>query len=178
MKVILAVLMVLAVFGQSLAQAYRPKAGETVLKVEVEGRGDLFIRLYTKEAPKTTAYVLGLVRQGYYDGLKFHRVERTPRPYLAQIGDPATRASSKQVVAQETKLGIENTGYSHEIGAVGLVRDRQDRDIASSQFYIMLAPAKFLDGNYTVFGQVVSGLEVLSKLEKNDRVIAVTVLNG
>lgn len=177
-RILLLVLCVFAVFGQASAQAYRAKAGETVLKVEVEGRGDIYIKLYTKEAPKTTAFVLGLVKQGFYDGLKFHRVERSPRPYLAQVGDPSTRTSGKTVPIAETRLPVENTGYSHEVGAVGLVRDRQSPDVASPQFYLMLAPAKFLDGNYTVFGQVVQGLDVLQKLDRNDRVIAITVQNG
>lgn len=174
----------LAVAASGWAQSYSPKPGETVLRVAIEGRGNLYIRLFTDEAPKTSAHISKLAKQGFYDGQRFFRVVRQPRPFLVQVGDPQSKSKDLDDPDMGTggsgaKIAYENSGKLNDrAGMVGLSHREGDRDAGDSQFYILLAPSKFLDGNYTVFGQVVAGLDVLQKIEKGDRVTAVTVLGG
>jgi cyclophilin family peptidyl-prolyl cis-trans isomerase len=173
------ILGLLLTLSAAFAQSYSPKSGETVIKVAIEGRGNVFIRLYTKEAPKTSAHIVDLVRTGFYDNQRFHRVVKSPRPYLVQIGDPATKTRDVEDTGNGgsgSKVAYEDSGLSHEIGAVGLAAPKGEKDSGDSQFYIMLAPAKFLDGNYTVFGKVVAGMDVVQKIERGDRVVSVTLV--
>jgi cyclophilin family peptidyl-prolyl cis-trans isomerase len=174
-------LFVLAVapFGQTAQLG----PGETAVRLEIEGKGDIVFKLFTKEAPKTTAQIIKLVKQGFYNDLKFHRVERQPRPYLAWFGDPTTKEKSLDdpkvgTGGSGTKIPFEANGRTHIVGAVGLARPKDDKDGGDSQFYFVLGPAGFLDGNYTIFGQVVVGLDVLKKIEKGDRATAVTIIGG
>lgn len=180
MRTLLVLLIALLVFALGGAQDYRPAAGETALKVTVEGRGSFFVKLHTREAPRTTAHILGLVRRQFYDGQRFHRVVRQPRPYLVQIGDPASRndVESAGSGGSGARIPFEDSGYKHVTGAVALAALTGEKDQGDSQFYIMLAPAGFLDGNYTVFGQVVQGMDVVQRIQRGDRVSAVTVLGG
>jgi len=159
--------------------AYRPKAGETVLKLEIEGRGDVYILLHTKEAPKATTHVLGLAKSGFYDGQKFHRVENSPRPYLVQIGDPKSKTGDLSGSGGSgAHIPFEESGFTNVAGAVGLARPVNNADGGDSQFYILLDRSSFLDGNYTVFGMVVGGMDVLRKVEKGDQVLRVTAIAG
>lgn len=162
-------------------QEYRGKPGETVMKIAVEGRGNIFIQLFTKEAPKTTARIIELVRSGFYNGQKVHRIVRSPRPYLVQMGAPSSKTKNLDdpaLLEEGTgqKLAYEESGISNTAeGVVGLSALPGDRNTGDCQFHILLAPAKFLDGNYTVFGRVVSGIEVVRKLEKGDRIVSITI---
>jgi cyclophilin family peptidyl-prolyl cis-trans isomerase len=160
--------------------AYRPKAGETVLKIEVEGRGDVVIRLFTDKAPKTTSQIQRLVRSGFYNGQRFHRVEKQPRPYLVQIGDPVSKTNldSSGNGGSGATVPFEDSGMPHGEGAVGLARSLDNPNSGDSQFYMLLSPARFLDGRYTVFGQVVSGMSVLRSIERGDRVLSMSILTG
>jgi len=156
-------------------------AGDTLLHINVQGRGEIVIKLYTREAPKATAHIIALAKSGFYNGQRFYRVIRTPRPYLAQLGaaDSRTRAMEDPVLPGEgtgTKIPYEDSGYSHDAaGVVGLSHQATDKNSGDSQFYMLLAPAKFLDGNYTVFGKVVEGMSVLQSLERGDTVTSATV---
>jgi cyclophilin family peptidyl-prolyl cis-trans isomerase len=167
----------------ALAQNYNPKSGETVMRIAVEGRGNVFVLLHTKEAPRTTSHIIRLVEQKFYDGQRFHRVAKSPRPFLVQVGDPGT----KTIDVDDPRIGsggsgaripFEDTGKANVAGAVGLSTVSGDKNSGDSQFYMLLAPSKFLDGSYTVFGQVVAGMDVLAKIEKGDRVVSVTLLRG
>lgn len=164
-----------------LGQQYSPKAGETVLKMEVEGRGNIYILLHTKEAPRTTAHILSLVRSGFYNSQRFHRVERLPKPFLVQIGDPTSKSGpidNAGTAGSGARIPFEDTKFRNVVGAVGLVRNVDDKNSGDSQFYMLLDKSSFLDGNYTLFGQVVVGLDVLKRIQRGDRVLAVTVLKG
>jgi peptidyl-prolyl cis-trans isomerase B (cyclophilin B) len=177
MRVLLALLIMVLTAGFALAQDYRPKAGETVLKLEIEGRGDIFIKLHTKEAPRTTEHILRLVRSGFYNGQRFHKVERTPRPYLVQIGCPLSKTGDLSGTGGSgARIPFEESGFSNVAGAVGLAHPQGERDAGDSQFYMLLDRASFLDHNYTVFGQVVQGMDVLQKVQRGDRMVSVTVL--
>ena len=167
----------------ALAQAYRPKPGETVLKVDIEGRGSYFIQLFTKDAPKTTAHIVKLVKSKFYDGQRYHRVEKSPKPFLVQVGDPQTKKGNMDADnigsgGSGTKVPFEDTGFSNKAGMVGLAASPTDRNSGDSQFYVLLDSAGFLDGNYTVFGKVVQGMDVVKKIERGDRVTAITVLTN
>jgi len=177
------VLLLVWVATMAFAQDYRPKSGESVLRVAVDGRGVIFIKLHTKEAPKTTARIMQLAKSGFYDGQKFFRVEKSPRPFLAQVGDPGSRSKpmddpSLGSGGSGQKIPFEDSGYPNVAGAVGLSALPDNRDSGDSQFYMLMGTFRFLDGQYTVFGQIVQGLDVLRKIEKGDRVTAVTVLVG
>jgi len=181
MRSLFLIFLLLLTLGVASAHNYSPKQGETVIKVAVEGRGNFFIKLYTKEAPKATSHILDLVRSGFYDNQRFHRVVKSPRPYLVQMGDPATKTKDVAETGNGgtgTRIPYEDTGHSHDVGAVGLAALPNDKDSGDSQFYVMLGPYKFLDGNYTVFGQVVQGMDVVRKIERGDRVLSVSVVGS
>lgn len=167
----------------ALADEYKAKPGETILRLAVEGRGDISIKLFTKEAPKTTKRIIDLTRNGFYDGQKFFRVVTTPRPYIAQIGDPQTK--NKDLDSPDignggtgTRIPYEDSKVSNSLYSVGLATLPKDRDSGDCQFYINLAPNKFLDGSYTVFGQVVGGTDVVKKLQRGDKVTKATIIEG
>ena len=163
------------------SQIYTPKANELVLKLEVEGRGNIYIRLHSKEAPKTVKHIVALVKSRFYDGLRFHRVVRSPKPFLVQVGDPTSRSgeiADAGSTGSGARIPYEETGFKNNVGAVGLVRNLNDLDSGDSQFYMLLDKSSFLNGNYTVFGQVVVGLDVLKKIQLADRLVSVTLLKG
>lgn len=168
--------------GLRPTQTYTPQPGETIMQLQIEARGNVYIKLHTAEAPRTTEHIARLVQSGFYDGQRFFRVIRSPRPFLVQIGDPASRDASK---LDDPAMGSGGSGaripyepnrFTHEAGTVGLATLPKDRDSGDSQFYITLAPAKFLDGNYTIFGQVVSGMDVVRSIERGDKVVAARIL--
>ncbi len=175
MRFIFSLLCAFIVAGAAFAQR------EPTIKVAVEGRGTIVIRLYPDKAPKAVAHILALARQGFYDGQRFFRVTRSPRPYLAQAGDPDSRngVESPNIGSGGTgaRIPFEDSGLSNEKYAVGLAALlSRDKNSGDSQFYIVLGDGnKFLDGSYTVFGKVVGGFEVVDHLEKGDRIGSVTV---
>lgn len=177
------ILLLMLVAFVATAQDYSAKPGETLLKLDIENKGNIWIKLYTAEAPKTTQRIIDLASQRFYDGQRFYEVARTPRPYMARLGDPNSRTKpmdDKSLGSYSTgvKVPFENTPYKHVEGAVGFARLPQDKDTGDCQFYIMLDKAKFLDGSYTVFGQVASGLDVLKKIDLGDKVLSATIVRG
>ncbi len=139
------------------AQPGRPLVPQVIIETD---RGKLTLDLYPDVAPKTVARFSELVKKGFYNGLTFHRV--VPK-FLIQGGDPSADGTggSGQTIAAEFNE------KKHVPGTAGMARTR-DADSADSQFYICLETQPFLDGKYTVFGQVVEGLEVLGKIQEND----------
>ena len=138
--------------------------------IETE-KGTIKFVLYTEEAPITTSNFIELANRNFYDGLKFHRVEPG---FVIQGGCPygtGTGGSDKKI-----KLEVSPTLKHGEAGAVAMARSN-DPNSASSQFYITLGPAAFLDGNYAVFGRVVEGLDVIELIRKGDVMSKVTIAN-
>ena len=161
--------------------AFAAAQGVPSLRLEVEGKGTVVIRLYPDKAPKAVAQIAKLAKAGFYDGLRFHRADRTPRPYLVQVGDPKSKTGDLDAPGVGThgtgaRIAYEDSGLKNVAGAVGLARLGQDRDSGDSQFYILLGAQGFLDGNYTVFGQVTEGMDVVRKIEKGDRIARATVV--
>lgn len=133
------------------------------------GKGAIKFLLYESEAPLTTSNFIELAERGFYDGLTFHRVEPG---FVVQGGDPQGTGMG----GSEKKIKLEvSPGLKHgDAGAVAMARS-QHPDSASSQFYITLGPAAFLDGNYAVFGRVIDGMDVVRQLRVGDRMTKVTV---
>lgn len=127
-------------------------------------RGNIEFKLYPKKAPNTVTRIIELVNQGFYDGIKFHRV--VPN-FVIQAGDPTGTGTS----GSGKNLKAEFNDIQHIKGTVAMARTR-DPDSADSQFYIALTTLPHLDGKYTVFGQVVEGLDVISKIQQNDVIIS------
>jgi peptidylprolyl isomerase len=122
--------------------------------------GRVVIRMRPDLAPVHVARVKELVRQGFYDGLIFHRVIDG---FMAQTGDPkgdGTGGSGKNIQAEFNK-------EPHLRGAVSMAR-ASNINSADSQFFIVLDDSQHLDGNYTLWGQVVSGMEFVDKIRKGD----------
>jgi cyclophilin family peptidyl-prolyl cis-trans isomerase len=118
--------------------------------------------LYEQDAPITSKNFIDLVKKNFYDGLKFHRVEPG---FVIQGGDPkgnGTGGSDKTI-----KLEVSPKLKHDEAGVVAMARS-SDPDSASSQFYITLGEASFLDMKYAVFGKVISGLDVVKKIQVGD----------
>jgi peptidylprolyl isomerase len=121
-------------------------------RVVIETRPDL--------APKTVARIKELARQHFYDGIAFHRVIAG---FMAQTGDPRGDGTG----GSGQKLKAEFSQAHHVRGTVSMAR-AQDPDSADSQFFICFAPATFLDGKYTIWGQVTSGMEYIDAIKKGD----------
>lgn len=131
-------------------------------------KGNITLKLYPKEAPNTVTRFLQLVQEGFYDGLQFHRVHTK---FLIQTGDPTGTGNG----GSGEKLKAEFNKLQHIKGTVAMARKPEDIDSADSQFYIALTTLTHLDSNYTVFGQVVEGLDVLDRISLNDKVITISI---
>ena len=179
------IILLLCMLGATLAlaQEYKTKTGETVMKLTVERRGDIYILLHTKQAPKTTAQIIKLANSGFYNGQKFFKVLKDPRPFLIQFGDPGSKTKpmtdpSLGNGGSGTTVDYEDSGKKNVAGAVGLATKERKPDSGDSQFYILLADSGFLDGKYTVFGQVVSDMAVVRGIQLGDKVTSVVILRG
>lgn len=130
-------------------------------------RGKIKYKFYTKDAPKTVHRMVELIQKGFYNGLTFHRV--IPG-FVAQGGDPTGTGMGGSGV----KLSAEFNSRHHVPGTVSMAR-AQDPNSADSQFYIMLGTHPHLDGQYTVFGQLIEGQDVANQLQVGDRMTSVTI---
>ena len=126
--------------------------------------GEMTIAFWPEVAPKTVENFKTLARKGFYDGTAFHRIVKG---FMVQGGDPLTKDPR-----QESRWGTGDPGYKikaefsekpHVRGVISMARS-SDPHSAGSQFFICLADARFLDKQYTAFGQVIKGDDVLGKL--------------
>lgn len=122
--------------------------------------GNIKLELFANEAPCHVNSFVFLARDGYYDGVGWHRV--LPG-FVAQAGDPTGTGSG----GPGYTIPLEVNSHKHVDGAVGMART-QDPDSAGSQFFINYGPQPNLDSGYTVFGQVVEGRDVLDKIAPRD----------
>jgi peptidylprolyl isomerase/peptidyl-prolyl cis-trans isomerase B (cyclophilin B) len=135
--------------------------------IVMEKGGEIRIELYPEDAPKHVESFVTLSKKGFYNGLTFHRVEPG---FVAQGGDPKGNGTG----GPGYTLKAEFNQRKHVRGTLAMARS-QDPDSAGSQFYICFAPAPFLDGKYTVFGQVVQGMEVVDKIRVGDKMKTVRI---
>jgi peptidylprolyl isomerase len=120
--------------------------------------GKVVIKLRPDLAPKHVAQIKALVGKKFYDGIVFHRV--IPG-FMAQTGDPTGTGEGGSDLPN---LPAEFSPQPFQRGTLGMAR-AEDPNSANSQFFICLAPSSFLDGKYTVFGQVTSGMDVVDEIK-------------
>jgi peptidylprolyl isomerase len=124
--------------------------------------GRITILLRPDLAPKTVAQIKTLTKRGFYNGIVFHRVIDG---FMAQTGDPTGTGTGGSDLPN---LPSEFTATPFKRGTLGMAR-AEDPNSANSQFFICLGDSDFLNGQYTVFGQVVSGMDVVDKIKKGDK---------
>ena len=143
------------------------KPANPVAVIQLEKGGTIEMELYAKDTPITANNFIKLVNEKFYDGLKFHRVEPG---FVVQTGDPKGTGMG----GPGYTIKDEKSPYKHVRGAVGMAKSSLP-DSAGSQWYICLDDASFLDGNYTVFGKVIKGMEYVDKIEVGDKMKSVTM---
>ena len=153
--------------GQDLSQTQEKKPMETNQKevaVLKTSDGEMVVEFWPEVAPKTVENFKKLAREGFYDGTAFHRIIKG---FMIQGGDPNTKDLS-----QESSYGTGGPGYKipaefndrpHIRGVLSMARSA-DPNSAGSQFFICLGVASSLDHQYTAFGKVIKGLDVLDKI--------------
>jgi peptidylprolyl isomerase len=134
---------------------------ENTLVMKISKGCDITIRLRPDLAPKHVAQVKKLAQAGFYDGIIFHRVIEG---FMAQTGDPTGTGTGG---SQEPDLPAEFTDTHFGPGTIGMART-QDPNSANSQFFIMFADAPHLDGDYTVFAEVASGMDCVNQIERGE----------
>lgn len=132
---------------------------ENMLLLELKG-GTVTIQLRPDLAPKHVKRIKELAREGFYDGIIFHRVIEG---FMAQTGDPTGTGMS----GSGQKLKAEFSREPHVRGTVSMAR-AMNVDSADSQFFICFKDANFLDGQYTVWGKVKSGMEHVDKIARGE----------
>lgn len=155
-----------------------PGAGPVIV-VETE-KGTFEFETYPNEAPKTVAHIIGLINKRFYNAQRFHRV--IPG-FVAQWGEPLTRDMTKEKLwggggsGKPVGVGEFSKLRTHVRGAVGLAHPGNAAE-GDSQIYVTLSNQPSLNGKYTVFGKVISGMDVLDKIRIPDRIVRVTVREG
>src|SRR5215467_12086652 len=126
--------------------------------------GDMVLQFWTDAAPNTVENFKKLARQGFYDGTIFHRIVKG---FMIQGGDPNSKDQAKENSYGEGGPGYnikaEFNDHGHERGVISMARG-PDPDSAGSQFFICLAPVRRLDHQYTTFGKLIKGDDVLEKI--------------
>ena len=131
--------------------------------IEMENGGVIKLELQPEYAPATVANFEKLVKEGFYNGLTFHRVIAG---FMIQGGDPLGNGmggSDENIKGEFAANGFTQNTLSHTRGVISMAR-AQNPNSASSQFFIMHADGKFLDGQYAAFGHVVEGIEVVDEI--------------
>ncbi len=135
-------------------------AGKIIMQLK---DGPVTIQLRPDLAPNHVARISKLVSDGFYDGIVFHRVIDG---FMAQTGDPTGTGMG----GSGEKLAAEFSKAPHKRGTVSMAR-AADPDSADSQFFICFEDAGYLDGQYTVWGEVVSGMELVDKIKRGEPVV-------
>lgn len=147
--------------AKKIKHSYQVKDPENSLLLKLKD-GDVVIEMYPGEAPNHVSRIKELVRAGFYNGLKFHRVIEG---FMAQTGCPlgtGTGGSGKKLKAEFNRI-------PHKRGTVSMAR-AMDVDSADSQFFICFADCPWLNGQYTVWGEVTSGMEYVDAIKKGSGV--------
>jgi peptidyl-prolyl cis-trans isomerase B (cyclophilin B) len=153
---------------------YKPTGKETAVIQTSKGR--ITLEFFADDAPNHVGAFIERALEGFYDGTKFHRV--VPG-FVVQGGDPLSKHDDPMVGTGGPgyRLKAEFNARKHLDGTVAMARSA-DPDSAGSQFYICLGPQPFLDGQYTVFGQVIDGMDVVRSIEVGDVMQSVSIENA
>jgi peptidyl-prolyl cis-trans isomerase B (cyclophilin B) len=159
------VLLNAAVFAaEEKKQEKTPMNSSNEVAVIKTSEGDMVVQFWTDAAPNTVENFKKLARQGFYDGTIFHRIVKG---FMIQGGDPNSKDPAKENSYGEGGPGYnikaEFNDHSHDRGVVSMARG-PDPDSAGSQFFICLAPVHRLDHQYTTFGKLIKGQDVLEKI--------------
>lgn len=130
-------------------------------------KGDIVFAFKPEIAPATVARVKKLIKEGFYTGLRFHRVVKD---FVIQTGDPTGTGNGGSGLALKPEFSSEK----HVKGTVSMARS-SDINSADSQFFITLGNYPHLDGKYTIFAQVTEGLEVAEKVVVGDKILSLTI---
>lgn len=164
-NIILIISMLFIISGCSNKEYENP-----IVTMEIENYGTIKIELYPEYAPNTVANFVNLIKDGFYDGLTFHRL--VPG-FVLQGGDPSEDGTGGPgyTIDGEFKANGYANNLSHTTGVISMARS-QSYDSAGSQFFIVLDnSAKYsLDGLYAGFGKVIKGMEILKKIETNEKI--------
>jgi peptidylprolyl isomerase len=133
---------------------------ENILYIDLK-YGRIEVELFSHIAPKHVERIKTLARRGFYDGIVFHRVISG---FMAQTGDPTGTGAGGSNLPD---LRAEFSDEPHIRGAVSMAR-ASDPNSANSQFFIVTSDSRFLDGQYTLFGRVVSGMDIVDKIKKGE----------
>ena len=170
----LSLIMLAGCGGGNSEQSETPEAPETEAvqtadpigihhaEIEIEDYGTVSLELDGDTAPITVQNFMDLANKGFYDGLTFHRIIDG---FMIQGGDPngdGTGGADTNIIGEFSANGYENN-IAHVKGVISMAR-AQDPNSASSQFFIMVADAPHLDGQYAAFGHVTSGQDVVDKI--------------
>ncbi len=141
--------------------------GKHNIVINVRDYGSIYLELDADIAPITVTNFIYLINKNFYDGLTFHRIMNN---FMIQGGDPSGDGfggSQTKIKGEFASNGVENS-ISHVRGVISMARSN-DKDSASSQFFIVHKDSKFLDGDYAAFGHVTSGIEVVDKIAESAR---------
>ena len=170
-KVVLMILLLVVIVSGCQADAVGMKTSEVeqpeqlpLVTMNIKDYGTIEAELYPHIAPNTVNNFISLINKGFYDGLTIHRIEKG---FVLQGGDPTGNGSGGpgySIEGEFTSNGFLNE-LKHTEGVLSMARTNQPNS-AGSQFFIMLADAPHLDGNYAAFGKVISGMDIAHKIEE------------
>jgi peptidyl-prolyl cis-trans isomerase B (cyclophilin B) len=163
--------------SQESASAPDPKSLKSPIPIVIDlnkkytatiktAKGDLVLELYAKDAPVTVNNFVSLAKKGFYNGLTFHRI--IPG-FMAQGGDPTGNGTG----GPGYKFQDEFSQRTHVAGSLSMANSGPNTN--GSQFFICYAPQPHLNGKHTVFGQLVSSMDVLTKLVNGDKMTEVVI---
>ena len=152
----------------------------TNIKITMDNGGEIYLELYPEYAPETVANFVSLVKDGFYNGLTFHRIIRG---FMIQGGDPEGTGfggSDKTIKGEFASNGFTQNTLSHERGVISMARSQMPNS-ASSQFFIVHEDSTFLDGDYAAFGVVTEGMDTVDEIANvatgyNDKPITPVVI--
>ena len=145
-------------------------AADYIAEIEVEGYGTITAELYGGIAPIAVANFVELARDGFYDGLTFHRIMKN---FMIQGGDPqgtGLGGSGKSIQGEFALNGIENP-LEHTRGTLSMARQGHDYNSATSQFFIVHKNSPHLNGQYAAFGRVTAGMDIVDRICEDTPVV-------
>src|SRR5881296_1232128 len=164
LSVLLAVLLSAVVFAAEEKKEASPMSTSNEVAVIKTSEGEMVVQFWPDAAPNTIENFKKLAREGFYDGTIFHRIVKG---FMIQGGDPNSKDPAKENSYGEGgpgyKIKAEFNDHSHQLGVISMARS-SDPDSAGSQFFICLAPVPRLDHQYTTFGKLIKGADVLGKI--------------
>jgi len=156
------------VFATEEKKESTPVNSSNEVAVIKTSEGDMVVQFWTDAAPNTVENFKKLARQGFYDGTTFHRIVKG---FMIQGGDPNSKDPAKENSYGQGGPGYnvkaEFNAHSHDRGVISMARG-PDPDSAGSQFFICLAPVHRLDHQYTTFGKLIKGQDVLDKIGETE----------